>query len=330
MSKKIIIVLICLLFVISNSVFANGGEEKTVESWPTGNVQLVVAAKAGGGTDLVARVIAEKVSKIVGKNVVVVNKTEGGGAVAFDTVMNDDEDTLQLGFFIPSFFTNYITGSIDMNPKTDFKCASYLNLTDANFFVVAKDSPFKTMGEVIDYLKKNPGGLTLGLSLGSRTHFTVAEFAKAAGIEFKYVEAGNAADQTTALLGGHIDITLLNVANTKTYVEAGSMRALCVTDVPADRSGAIADVPTFAEIGYKDLKCKCDFFVTTSTKATDEQLDVINAAFAKALEDQDVQAGLLKLGYKAVALNRADSEMSYISCYDTFDSVGASLGVKVR
>lgn len=328
--KKVLISLLLILCLCMGTLFASGEKEDIEKPWPTGTVQMVVSAKAGGGTDLVARIIAEKLSKIIGQNVIVVNKTEGGGAVAFDAVMSDDSDTLQLGFNIPSFFTSYITGAIDMNPIEDFKCAAYLPLTDANFFVVTADSPFNTMQEIFDYLKKNPGGLTLGLSLGSRTHFTVAEIAKAAGVEFKYVEAGKAADQTTALLGKHIDITLLNIANTKTYIEAGSMRALAVTDVPADRTGVVAGIPTLAELGYTNLKCKCDFFVNTSAKATDAQIETINKAFQEALADEEVQAGLLKLGYKAQCLDVSAGNEAYLKCYETFKQVGTDLNVNVR
>ena len=118
-------------------------------AWPDGTVQLIVAAKAGGGTDLIARIIAEKMSEIAGKPVVVVNQTEGNGAIAFDTVMNDDDAALNVGFFIPSFMTSYITGSTDMDPLKDYQVASFLDCSDSNYFVVRNDSPFNTMEEVI-------------------------------------------------------------------------------------------------------------------------------------------------------------------------------------
>lgn len=298
--------------------------------WPTGTVQLVVAAKAGGGTDLVARVLADKMSSLIGEPVVVVNQTEGSGAVAFDTVMNDDEEALQLGFFIPSFFTSYITGSVDMNPLEDFQCASFIACEDANFFVVPAGSQFNTMDELIAYAKEHPGELVMGLSLGSRTHFTVAEFAKAAGIEFKYVEAGNSADQITALLGGHIDVTLLNIANTTAYVQSGDMKALAVTGEPATRTEEIKDVPTFADIGYSGLKCKCDFFVVTGNKTDSATIEKINALMLEVCGDEQVKADILALGYALDAKDIETGNAAYEAAYNTFDSVGADLGVKLE
>lgn len=304
--------------------------EEPTSAWPDGTVQMIVAAKAGGGTDLVARILAEKMSTVTGEPVVVVNQTEGSGAVAFDTVMNDDADTLQLGFFIPSFFTSYITGSVDMNPLTDFRCASFLACEDANFFVVPADSQFNTMEEVIEYAKANPGKLTLGLSLGSRTHFTVAEFAKAAGIEFKYVEAGNSADQITALLGGHIDITLLNISNTVAYIQSGDMKALAVSGEPAERTEEIQDVPTFADLGYKDLKCKCDFFVITGNSASDATLERINAVMRDVLDDAKVKEDIKALGYALEAMDLESGRTAYEASYNTFAEVGTDLGVNAR
>lgn len=297
-------------------------------AWPEGTVQLIVAAKAGGGTDLVARILTEKMSDIIGKPVVVVNQTEGNGAIAFDTVMNDDEAALNVGFFIPSFMTSYITGATDMNPLTDYQVASFLECADSNYFVVRADSQFNTMEEVIAYAKENPGKLSLGLSLGSRTHFTVAEFAQAAGIEFKYVEAGKAADQTTALLGGHIDITLLNVANTQQYVLSGDMKALATTAVPFEADEKLMAIPTLADLGYEGLKCKADFFCMTSNEASAETLEKINAVVAEALADEAVHSNIAKLGYELVPNDIENGKAKYEACYNTFDQVGVQLGIK--
>lgn len=297
-------------------------------TWPDGTVQLIVAAKAGGGTDLIARILAEKMSTVVGKPVVVVNQTEGNGAIAFDTVMNDDDAALNLGFFIPSFMTAYITGATDMNPLDDYQVAAFLECADSNYFVVRADSPFNTMEEVIAYAKENPGKLSLGLSLGSRTHFTVAEFANAAGIQFKYVEAGKAADQTTALLGGHIDITLLNVANTQQYVLSGDMKALSTTARPVEADEGLLAVPTLAELGYEDLKCKADFFFMTSKEASAETLEAINAAVAETMADEAVRENIIKLGYELIPNDVAASAEKFAACYNTFDEVGVQLGIK--
>lgn len=297
-------------------------------AWPDGTVQLIVAAKAGGGTDLVARILAEKMGEIIGKPVVVVNQTEGNGAIAFDTVMNDDEAALNVGFFIPSFMTAYITGATDMNPLEDYQVASFMECADSNYFVVRADSGFNTMEEVIAYAKENPGKLSLGLSLGSRTHFTVAEFAQAAGIEFKYVEAGKAADQTTALLGGHIDITLLNVANTQQYVLSGDMKALATTAVPFEADEKLLAIPTLADLGYPGLKCKADFFCMTSKEASAETLEAINAVVAEALADEAVHSNIAKLGYELIPNDVAGSAEKFAACYNTFDQVGIQLGIK--
>ena len=327
---KKLLVLMLTLVMACGFAFAQGAEETAVAEWPQGTVQVVVSSKAGGGTDLVARVLAAKMQELLGSTVIVSNVTDGGGAIAFQQVMDDDPDTLKLGFNIPSFFTSYITGAIDMNPLKDFQCASFLTFSDCNYFVVAADSPYKTWDDVANYLKANPNGLTLGLSMGSRTHFTVAEFANAADLQFKYVEAGKAADATTALLGGHIDMAYLSIANVKSYVESGQMRVLAAQCDPAEPIESLAGVPTFADLGYPDLKCKCDFFFNTSVNAPAETIAKINALLIDVLADEGVKASLLKLGYAAEASDVAASKAAYEASYKTFQEVGVSLGVAVN
>ena len=327
--KKLLVLMLTLVMACSFA-FAQGAEETAVAEWPQGTVQVVVSSKAGGGTDLVARILAAKMQEKLGSTVIVSNVTDGGGAIAFQQVMDDDADTLKLGFNIPSFFTSYITGAIDMDPLKDFQCASFLTLTDCNYFAVAADSPWQTMEEVMAYLKENPNGLTLGLSMGSRTHFTVAEFAQAADVQFKYVEAGKAADATTALLGGHIDMAYLSIANVKSYVESGQMRVLAAQCEPAEPVAALAGVPTFADLGYPDLKCKCDFFFNTSNNAPAETIAKINALLIEVVADPEVKESLLKLGYAAEALDVAATQAGYEASYNTFQEVGVSLGVAVN
>ena len=297
--------------------------------WPSDTVKLIVAAKAGGGTDLAARIVAEKMAKVVDENVIVVNQTEGGGVIAFDTVKEDDAEALQLGFFIPSFFTAYISGASEIDPLKDVQCASFLSCADASYICVKADSPFKTANDLLDYARANPGKVVLGLSIGSRTHFTVEEFARAAGVQFKYVEAGHVADAIPALLGGHIDVAYLNGSNTAAYVASGQMRALAVSGEPFSRREELKDVPTFAQIGYPGLKCKTDFFVVVSGKASLETVAKINAAFKTVFEDEEVAKKFAGINYAIKALDLESSAAAYKASFETFDAVGAALGVKV-
>lgn len=296
--------------------------------WPTGTVQFIVAASAGGGTDLAARMVAEKMSKVIGKNIVVLNQKEGGGAVAFDTVMSDDEETLNIGFFIPSFFTSYITGSTDMSPVDDFQCASFFATESASYLCVKADSPFNTAEELIEYAKAHPGELTFGLSVGSRTHFTIEEFARAAGIQFKYVEAGNVADAIPALVGGHIDIAYLNSSNAKAYAESGDVKLIASNDEPIAREGVFADVPCFAQLGYDQLRCKMDYFMVVSNKASEATVKKINEAFQTTVSDPEVIEGFHKLSNNVVAQDYETSQDSYKKAFDNFDKIGEALGVK--
>ena len=123
---KRIVAAMLIAMIVSSVAFANGVTEEAADvKWPSGNVNVIVPAAPGGGTDLVARKFAQVAAKVSGNNFIVVNQGDGGGSIAYNTVYEDDADGLSLGLFIPSFFTTYITGQVDENPMTDYKIACY-------------------------------------------------------------------------------------------------------------------------------------------------------------------------------------------------------------
>ena len=304
------------------------GEKAADVSWPDGNVNLIVAAAAGGGTDLVARKVAEIAKKETGANFIVVNQAEGGGAVAIDTVYQDDEDALNLGFFIPSFFTSYITGAVDVKPLDDFKVANYVNRESCAYICVKADSKYKTMEELLDDARKNPESIVFGTSLGSRSHFRVEEFAQAAGVKFKYVEAGKTAEAISAILGGHIEVTSLSASSAESYAKNGDIRILACSDEPITRSEINQDAPTYAQMGYTDLKCLDPVLIVTSKNVPDEVVVKINEVMVKVFSDPELKDYMLKEGTIIDPFDFAKSQEWYKDTFNIYDSVGETLGVK--
>ncbi len=311
-----------------NESAKEAGESAKEVSWPDGNVNLVVAAAAGGGTDLIARKVAEIAKKETGANFIVVNQAEGGGAVAIDTVHQDDEDALNLGFFIPSFFTSYITGAVDVNPLEDFKVANYVNRESCAYICVKADSKYETMEQLLDDARKNPGAIVFGTSLGSRSHFRVEEFAQAAGVQFKYVEAGKTAEAISAILGGHIEVTSLSASSAESYAKNGDIRILACSDEPITRSEINQDAPTYAQMGYTDLKCLDPVLIVTSKNVPDEVIVKINEVMVKVFSDPELKDYMLKEGTIIDPFDLAKSQEWYKDTYNVYDSVGETLGVK--
>lgn len=296
--------------------------------WPAGNVNLIVAAAAGGGTDLIARKVAEVGKNVTGANFIVVNQDEGGGAVAIDTVYQDDEDALNLGFFIPSFFTSYITGAVDEQPLEDFKVATYVNRESCAYICVKAASKYETMEQLLDDARANPGAIVFGTSLGSRSHFRVEEFAQAAGVQFKYVEAGKTAEAISALLGGHIEVTSLSASAAESYAKNGDIRILACSDEPITRSEINENAPTYAEMGYTDLKCLDPVMIVTSNNVPDEVVEKINEVMVEVFSDASLAEYMLKEGTIITPYDLATSQEWYKDTFNVYDSVGETLGVK--
>ncbi len=313
----------------AGSESAKEAEESAADvKWPDGNVNLIVAAAAGGGTDLIARKVAEIAKKETGANFIVVNQAEGGGAVAIDTVYQDDEDALNLGFFIPSFFTSYITGAVDVNPLDDFKVANYVNRESCAYICVKADSKYKTMEELLDDARKNPEAIVFGTSLGSRSHFRVEEFAQAAGVKFKYVEAGKTAEAISAILGGHIEVTSLSASSAESYAKNGDIRILACSDEPITRSEINQDAPTYAQMGYTDLKCLDPVLIVTSKNVPDEVIVKINEVMVKVFSDPELKDYMMKEGTIIDPFDLTKSQDWYKDTFNVYDSVGETLGVK--
>lgn len=299
-------------------------------NWPEGNVNLIVAAAAGGGTDLIARKVAEIAKKETGANFIVVNQAEGGGAVAIDTVYQDDEDALNVGFFIPSFFTSYITGAVDVNPLEDFKVANYVNRESCAYICVKADSKYETMDQLLEDARKNPGAIVFGTSLGSRSHFRVEEFAQAAGVQFKYVEAGKTAEAISAILGGHIEVTSLSASSAESYAKNGDIRILACSDEPITRSEINQDAPTYAQMGYTDLKCLDPVLIVTSKNVPDETIVKINEVMVKVFSDAELKDYMKKEGTIIDPFDLTKSQEWYKDTFNVYDSVGETLGVKAN
>ena len=325
--KKVLVVLLTAVLACS-MVFANGASESEAGTWPEGNVNFVVAAKAGGGTDLIARKAAEVAHRITGDNYIVINQKEGNGAVAINTVYSDDEDALNVGFFIPSFFTAYITGTVNQNPITDFKVANYANRETCAYICVKADAKWQTIEELMDDVKNNPNSIVFGTSLGSRSHFRIEEFSQAAGLKWRYVEAGKTADAIAALLGGHIQVTSLSAKSADSYAKNGDIRILACSDKPIVINEVNQNAPTYAELGYTDLKCLDPVIIVTSKKASDETVRQIHDVMYQVFTDQEFLDFMKTNGTIVQAYDYDKSVEWYNETFRLYDEVGAKLGVK--
>ena len=228
-----------------------GAPAAGAQTWkPERPVELVVFAAAGGGNDKAARVIQKIWTENRMLEAVVVNKVGGGGSLAY-TYVSQKPDSHTIAIAQAGLLTNQLTGRSPIG-LADVTVLPYIG-TEPVALAVKAESPYRSLREFMDQLKKEPASLSVsvGSTLGAVNHFTVALLAKAAGIDprkLKILVFGGGAESVTNLLGGHIDAMCQASNNAIPFYQAGKMRMLGIST--EKRAANLPEVPTFREQGY--------------------------------------------------------------------------------
>src|SRR3977135_2052604 len=219
------------------------------QSFPSRTITLVIPFAPGGSTTIVGRVIADKMSELMGEKVVVDNRPGAGGTVGTKAVAKSEPDgyTIMLGYtgtlaIGPSLYKN-----AGYDPRKDFAPIGLIG-NAPNSLVVHPSFPAKTVAELIAYAKANPGKVNFGSAgAGTVSHITGEYFAASAGIKLVHIPYKGTGPALTDLLGGHIPMAFAPIPASHPNVTAGKLRALAVTSIT--RSGLLPDVPTMVEAG---------------------------------------------------------------------------------
>ena len=230
-------------------------------AWPTGSVQLLVPARAGGGTDAAARVLAAALQERTGQSFVVVNNPGGGGVVAAETVRTAAPDGQTLLFFHSGIFSMYHTGGYDHSPLEEFTTAAELTVGGSYSLAIAADSPYQTVADLVAASIAEPNMISLGVQLRGTTHFMAGLLTMDSDAQFRIVDAGSDADKMVQLQGHQIDAALVNTPGALQYVETGDLRILGTISGAPERDAGAPDIPSLAEQGYESVVYGLDFLI---------------------------------------------------------------------
>ncbi|MDR3244435.1 MAG: tripartite tricarboxylate transporter substrate binding protein, partial [Elusimicrobiota bacterium] len=211
--------------------------------YPTKKINFIVPFAAGGGTDAVARKVADQLKRELGQDIVVINQVGGAGAVG----MTDGSKKKGDGYNI-TVVTREVSWLYQMNlaqiTPNDFKAIALVN-EDPAVLLVKKDSPFKTVKDLVAYAKKNPGKLKFASTAKPNFYLLALEINQ--GVSFNQIPYNGAAEALPALLGGHVDLSMMSPGEAFAQIKDGSLRALAVaSDV---RFAGLPTVSTFKENG---------------------------------------------------------------------------------
>jgi len=219
-------------------------------TYPNKAIKMIAPVQPGGGVDLVARTIGERITKALGQPVVVENQSGGGGIVGSQATARAAPDgyTLMVGY-VGTHGTNPAVRKLPYDAVKDFTPIALVGGTP-NVLVVPPSLPPKTLAEFIAYARANKGKLSYGSSgPGTLTHLAMEQLKVAADLDMQHVAYRGIGPAITDILGGQTQALMPGLAAALPHIKAGKMRPLAVTGTK--RHPLLPDVPTFEELGYK-------------------------------------------------------------------------------
>jgi tripartite-type tricarboxylate transporter receptor subunit TctC len=262
------------------------------QSYPSRPIKLIVPFPAGGGTDAVAREVANKVATQQGWTVIIDNRPGSGGNLGVDAAAKATPDgyTIVLGQTSNLAINPTLYSKLPYNPVKDLAPIGLI-ASSPLVLVVASDSPYKTLADLIAAAKARPDAINYASSgSGTVAHLAVEQFQKLAGIKLTHVPYKGAAQGATDLIGGQIQLYMSSIPTLIGHIRNGKMRALAVTS--EKRVNDLPSVPTVGESGYKGFEAVTWFGLAGPAAMPKDAVTKLNGAFNKALQDAEVKKKL--------------------------------------
>ncbi len=276
------------------------------QSWPTKPIRVVVPSPPGGPPDLIIRMLNAKLGASLGQPVVVENRAGAGGIVGTAHVAKTPPDGYTWLFTTASHVnTPPFNENVPFDPVKDF---THVTLAAQNFgqaLTVAANHPAKTVQDLVEMARKNPGKLNYGSAgIGTASHIPAELMKSMSGTDIVLVPYKGVAEAITDLLAGRIDLFFVGTQLAAQHAKAGRARVLALTG--AKRWKGLPDVPTMQETGFKDYNLINWFGTWLPAGAPPEIVARIHAEMVKALADPEVRAQFDAQGLEGVGMPPAE------------------------
>lgn len=287
--KKLLVVLICIA-VASTLLFAEGAKEA---QFPQRNIEIIVPYAAGGGTDAVARAIAQFAEPHLGQPITIINKTGGGGAVGWAEAAKARADGYTLTMFAPNIVNLALMNLSPVSYK-DFEPVLMFN-NDPGTIVVAKKNANLNVVEMLKDNRYKSGG--------ENPNFYLLTIQAVTNVFHQDIPYGGAAERVPAVLGGHVDFAIVNVGEAKGQLDAGELVPLAV--MAEKRLAAIPNVPTLKELGIDAVMGSWRGLAAPKGTPADV-LKILEEAFTKAMNEQGFKDFMQKAAFNVDYKNSGD------------------------
>ena len=300
----------------------------SAQNYPTRPVKWVVGYPPGGATDIIARLLGQRLSERLGQQFVIENKPGAGNNIATESVINAEPDGYTLLLVNPA---NYINASLYTNLKfnviRDIAPVAAFNRVP-NVMTVGKDVPAKTVAEFIAYVKADPSKVNLASSgNGTSVHLSGEMFMMMTGVKMQHVPYRGAAPAITDMLGGQVQLIFDNMPSILQHIRAGSLRALAVTSTT--RSSLLPDVPVLADT-VPGFEASALFGMGAPKKTPPEIIEKLNKEINAILAEPAIRQRLTDLGGEPLIGPPEAFGKMIVAETEKWEKVVKAAGVKVE
>lgn len=312
---------VALVLWVSLSAFA--------QPFPSKPVRLIVPFPPGGAVDYYARAVQNRLQETLGQPILIENRSGAGGMVGADLVVKAAPDgyTLLVGNIASLAMNVGLYSKMTYDPRKDL--TPIMRTVAVNYVMTVHPSvPARSVKELIDHAKANPGKLSYGSAgSGSAPHLATELLKQRAGIDMLHVPFKGGGPMVADLLGGQIHIVIADQANLMPHVKAGKLRALAVGTL--ERSASYPDIPTIAESGFPGFEARAWQGIAGPANLPADIVTQLNAAFAKAMAFPEVHQRLLDGGLDPITGTPEDFAAFIRSEIDKWAKVAKDVGARV-
>ena len=288
------------LAAAASALFSNAALAQDAAGYPNRPVKLIVGMPPGGATDIMARIIGEKLSQSMGQSFVVDNRAGAGGIIGTDAVAKAAPDGYTISLILSGavISNQFVYSKLPYDPNTDL---AYIAQVMEGVVVLTADAkaPYKDVREFVAYAKANPNKVAYGsYSPGSYGHVMMAYLDKQLNSQMTHVAYKGEAPMIQGMLGGEANLGFGSVMNMGPHVQAGKFKYLGVSG--PKRMSALPNVPTLAEQGLSDPTYKMSGWAGFVAPAATPKpiIDKLSAEINKAMADPAVQKRIRDMGFE--------------------------------
>lgn len=290
------------------------------EHFPSRPMRVIIPFAAGGSTDIMARICAQILGERLGQPAVPENVTGAGGMIGAQRVLEARADghTLMAGTPGPVTINPHLAPSMPYHPLRDFEAVVFVGDSPA-VAVVRRDSPLRSVRELLDRARAAPGTLTFASAgIGSFAHLSGELFKRRAAVDMAHVPYRGTAPAVTDMLAGHVDTMFENYPSVQSYLASGELRPLAIGS--ARRSALVPNLPTLIEEGVPDYDSSSWFGLFARAGTPAGAIAAVNRSINEGLRDPATAARLTTMGVEPVGGSPADFR-AYIA--RRFEETGA-------